>query len=89
MKTEKLVLVLRTEMHIDNYLEVRIPTTYVEFFTDRLEGYNEQLEHFEVAIINGDFHAGHLPYCEGWADGTAVFDFADVYAAEDVEGDHA
>lgn len=80
---ETLELVLRTGMNDVPYREIRIPTTHVEFFEDRLECYNEVSEHFEVYINNGMFLAGHLPQCEGWADETAVFDFANVYAKKE------
>jgi hypothetical protein len=75
----KLVIVLRTERHEPNYREVVIPTTKAEFFQDRIEGYNDEMEHFYITVNNGYFLAGHLSCCDGWPDETAVFDFCNVY----------
>ena len=75
-------IVLRTERGVEPYYEVAIPSTNMEVFADRVEGYNEEWGHFEIGINGEYFLAGHLPCCDGWEDGTACFDFCTAYPKE-------
>jgi len=52
----KLVIHLRTEIVSEDgpEKEISIPTSHAEYFNDRVEGWNEKLEHFEIKIVQGD-----------------------------------
>lgn len=74
-----LKIVLRTAQSDTDMNIVEIPSSKMEVFDDRIEGWHPKWGHFNIYINNGNFLAGHLPCCAGLGDGEAVFDFCTAY----------